>query len=188
MSALNTQTKHINVIIMSQKIDNKLIADITEYLKQTTDTYAMILHDKDTLDDGELKKKHLHIVYERSKRIRLSTELNNLSKQFAINVNAISIEKTKDFVGSVQYLIHKKQPSKYQYDISKIITNIDNDELTNYINMENNSISYEYLSEIISISETLEDIIKAVGLVQYRLYRVIIHDIIKSRDMYIKGL
>ena len=176
---LNTMTKNINVVIMSKSIDLQLMHDIIEDLKQRAEIYAMILHDKDINDNGECKIKHIHIVYELRTRTRLSTELRYLSKKFSINVNAISIEKMNNFVGSVQYLIHKNDSNKYQYRISDIYTNIDPKELNMYIEMENITFSWEYLKEVLAACENVIEIIDMIGLNYYRLYRGVINDIKK---------
>lgn len=176
---LQTMTKNINLIITSNNIDLRLMHDIIEDLKRRTDIYALILHDKDIKDTGERKTKHLHIVYQLSKRTRLGTEIRYLSKQFAININAISIEKMNNFVGSLQYLIHKNEPNKYQYRYSDIYTNIEPKELNLYLEMEVKAFSWEYLKEVLQECENVIEVIDKIGLNYYRLYRGVIADIKK---------
>lgn len=174
---LNTMTKNMNVIITSNKIDLKLIHDLVEDLKKRSDIFALILHDKDLKDTGERKTRHLHIVYQLSNRTRLSTELRYLSNTFSININAISIEKMNNFVGSLQYLIHKNDPSKYQYRYSDIYTNIEPKELNLYLEMEIKCFSWEYLKEVLQECENVVEVIDKIGLNYYRLYRGVIADI-----------
>lgn len=177
MAKLETQTKYINVIIMSKSIDLKLMHDLVEDLKERADTYAMILHDRDIKENGEVKTKHLHIIYELKSRTRLSTEIRYLNKTFAININAITIEVNKSFVGSLQYLIHKNDINKYQYSISDIYTNISADELNMYMEMEGTSFSWEYLKLVLEECDNVVEVIDKIGLNYYRLYRNVINDI-----------
>lgn len=185
---LNTKTKYLNVIITHKNLDNKFIVDLENYLKTNSVTYAFILHDKDINEDGEQKTKHIHIVYEKAERLRLSTEINNICKHLSIKANIISIEKCSNYVGAMQYLIHKNNASKYQYSVDAIITNIDRDELQHTLDMSNKVISFEYLLDIISSSDNIVEIIGVLGLNNYRFYRTIIIDIIRGLNKSIVGV
>lgn len=185
---LNTKTKYINAIITHQNIDKIFIKDLEKYLSNNSVVYSFILHDKDVDDLGEKKTKHVHIVYEKSERLRLSTELNNLCKHLSIKAQLISIEKCTNYVGSMQYLIHKNNASKYQYDANEIITNMDLDELSNTLNMVNQVISFEYLIEVITYCNSIVEVIQVLGLNNYRFYRTIIIDIMKGLQKQIIGI
>lgn len=80
---------------------------------------AYISHDKDIKEDGQPKKKHIHLIlwFDREKSIKaLSKELN-----FPIN----RIKWKADIYGTLQYLIHKNNPEKAQYDYKEIHSDID---------------------------------------------------------------
>ena len=81
--------------------------------------YAYILHDKDKKEDGEPKKKHLHLIlwFDREKSI------NALSKEFGVPVNRIKWKA--DIFGTLQYLVHKNDSNKYQYDEKSIVSDIE---------------------------------------------------------------
>lgn len=85
--------------------------------------YAYALHDKDKTESNEAKKAHTHILlrFEREKSI------NALAKE--LGINSENIQWKENWKGSVQYLIHKNDQSKYQYDKSIIHSNVNIDEL-----------------------------------------------------------
>ena len=82
--------------------------------------YYVILHDKDiNKDTGEFKKAHYHCFigfndYGRYTSDKVKEYYKILTKNI---VNVKSIKK------AVQYLIHKNDKNKYQYEIDEIITN-----------------------------------------------------------------
>lgn len=80
--------------------------------------YAYIKHDSDFKEDGSLKKVHWHflIKFEREKSI------NKVAKQFMLKPN--EIEWKADWNLSIQYLIHKNDSAKAQYNIEDITTNV----------------------------------------------------------------
>lgn len=85
-----------------------------------------MLHDKDLTETKEHKTIHLHAfieLFETSKQPTKTALLNELSNLLEIDKNLISIEKTENDYLGVQYLTHKNDKSKYQYDYSNIKTN-----------------------------------------------------------------
>ena len=79
--------------------------------------FAYCLHDQDVNDDGELKKAHIHWVGTGDAR-KVKTVSNLLG------VAEHDIEICKSFQSQIQYLIHKNDPDKFQYDVDSISTNI----------------------------------------------------------------
>lgn len=91
-------------------------------------TYAYILHDKDLWEEdiqdemtkiiihhkGELKKPHWHIM--------LIFENPRSTEKIAKELDLKHIE-TCNFYAYARYLIHKDNPTKYQYNPKEIITN-----------------------------------------------------------------
>lgn len=75
---------------------------------------AFIYHDKD-----EDKKAHYHLLC----FFPTQHSLSAYAKKFEIEEHNIQIIKNK--VGAIQYLIHKNNPEKYQYDIDSICSNFD---------------------------------------------------------------
>ena len=81
--------------------------------------YAFIFHDKDKDENGELKKRHLH-VFVKSAPLRLSA----YSDKFGIPENMLEIPRS--VYKCARYLIHADQPEKYQYSIDDVVSsNID---------------------------------------------------------------
>lgn len=81
--------------------------------------WAYILHDKDTDDNGELKKPHIHWVGRATPRT-LSVVSNFLG--FPEN----DIEIVKNFDNMVMYLIHLNDIDKFQYSSDDVETNLPN--------------------------------------------------------------
>ena len=78
--------------------------------------YAYISHDKDVKEDGEPKTPHFHlyIYYQNAKT------LNSMCTKF----NGAHIEKPNNREYCIQYLIHRNNTEKYQYDSKEVISNI----------------------------------------------------------------
>lgn len=81
--------------------------------------YAYILHDKDTDDEGEVKKPHYHVCirYKNSRTIKTTANAMGISPNY--------IQRCKNWKASVKYLIHDTKDSrgKFQYDMKDIVTN-----------------------------------------------------------------
>lgn len=97
---------------------------VREQLEQQVgcDIVAMyaILHDKDEHGDGELKDEHMHILV----KVKVPIQLNKIAD--CLGVEPQFIEKIKagryGFANSLAYLIHAKDPDKYQYAPSEVVT------------------------------------------------------------------
>lgn len=82
--------------------------------------YAYIIHDKDTTEDGEIKKEHIHVFME----FENERSIKSIAKE--LNVEEYDVEKIRNKIGAIRYLIHKDNPEKHQYQQEKIVTNIKN--------------------------------------------------------------
>lgn len=75
--------------------------------------YAMILHDKDKLENGETKKEHYHVVIHfKNARSRKAT-----AKELGIEENYIT---GCDLKAQLRYLVHIDDKDKYQYEIDEV--------------------------------------------------------------------
>lgn len=180
--ALSTRTAYLNIIISLKDYSleriNNLKIKLNEYCCERFKLYAFILHDKDVLEDGSTKTPHIHLVgVYNTNRQRLSTILNDLSVHVGVNDLAISIDKMNDINGSIQYLLHRNNPQKYQYDVSQITTSLELDELNLYLQRESNSISTSGLLDIIRNAKSKIDVYESIGLENYRQYRQVINDL-----------
>lgn len=119
------------------------------YIEHDKDTYTEIELDKksdnEDIEVGKPKKKHIHIV--------AHSESNLLLGRAAIKFGVPSnmVERCKSLKGSIQYLIHKNNPEKYQYGIGEIITNDDN--LEHFIRNDNVSDKARKLIDFIYSEE-----------------------------------
>lgn len=183
MATLTTQTGKINVVISLKGVQdfNIYLERLKRYCEEQTQLYAYILHNKDVLENGEIKTPHIHLVaILKNNRQRLSTTLGNIGVALELSVLAISIDKMSDIVGSLQYLIHKNNTEKYQYEEKKIHTNISSGELATYMASDSKSMSIEYLVDVVSKHRSKIEIMRTIGLSYYHLYRNTINDIYKE--------
>lgn len=90
---------------------------------------ATIIHDKDITDNGEPKTIHMHAYIETNEKHTKKQFIDILSELLQIDKQKISVDGTKSNVLMLQYLTHKNQPNKAQYEVDRIITN--NKELLN---------------------------------------------------------
>lgn len=82
----------------------------------SADIYALILHDKDIIEEtGELKKPHYHLVIE-YKNAHYFTAITKIFE-------GAHIEPCNNKVASYQYLIHQNNKEKYQYSQTDIQSN-----------------------------------------------------------------
>jgi hypothetical protein len=107
--------------------------DIIEFIKQVEQCpqYAWIIHDKDiNHETGELIEKHVHayVEFPNPRSFKSVAEL--------LNVPENQVQKVIDKNGILQYLIHKNQPEKYQYDFNDITSNFDLEPF--FMNKSNN--------------------------------------------------
>lgn len=95
---------------------------IEEYCRDNHIKFAYILHDKDINDDGTKKKLHWHfdVFFEQVRSIK------KVSEEYKVPLNLI--EWKADKIGTIQYLVHRNHPLKYQYQVSNIVSNMDIDK------------------------------------------------------------
>ncbi len=149
--------------------------------------YYSIVHDKDILESGELKGLHIHLITTFNSRIRLKTALNRICNAFKIDdVNAVSIKPVHDFTLCIQYLIHKNNPEKFQYDLRFIYTNAE-EELASQLLI--NACSLEYDGDLFTLclnAENKIDVLKKIGFAKYSAYAKAIDLMFLERDKYRK--
>lgn len=104
------RSKVFNLVLYDEDETHKLAI---EKIKKSYD-YAIILHDKDVNDEGELKKPHYHIVL-RFQNAKWNTAL---AKELDITENYL--EESRSFKKSLLYLIHFYDEDKYQYPIDEV--------------------------------------------------------------------
>lgn len=139
--------------------------------------YYGILHDKDYNSSGELKHWHYHLLIVYKNKIEKMELLENLSKLFDINQNAISIQDMLSFKACIKYLIHQGLEDKTLYSECEIITN---DLLTCHRVLNDIVIDYEYIKNAVLVSEGNINILLSeyFTLQEYKSYRIIINDLV----------
>lgn len=88
-----------------------------EYIKLNYD-YASIVHDKDTNEQGEVKKSHTHVVISMP-NAKWNTAL---AKELGITENYI--ERCRCLENALEYLIHFNDDSKHQYTLEQVKGNL----------------------------------------------------------------
>ena len=112
----NADKKSTNPAEELALLQNTLLTDIFSFV-------ATIIHDKDLTDNGEPKTIHAHAYIETNEKHTKKQFLDMLTDLLKIDRQRISVDGTKSNVLMLQYLIHKNQPNKEQYEVDRIITN-----------------------------------------------------------------
>lgn len=89
-------------------------------LKQLGYKYAMICHDKDLNENGEIKKAHWHIVVMCEKREWQAS----FAKRLGLEMRFVQHPLASEPNGALRYLTHIDNPEKVQYQCENIETNI----------------------------------------------------------------
>lgn len=124
-----------------------------EFITKNYD-YAMICHDRDTDEDGVVKKAHYHII------LKFPNQKWNTALASELNITENYIENCKNLKNSLLYLIHFYDKDKFQYDIKDVCGNLKK-RLITYINNEDKSESEKVL-------EIFEEIDKIEGFIYIR--------------------
>lgn len=179
MINLNSQRREFAIVISDITRCDYTFNDFVRWLNNSGFRYYYIVHDKDVNDNGEPTLVHIHLVLTGLKRWRVKQLLNDLADSLWTNVENIQIDEVKNLTASVQYLIHKNDTSKYQYDASSIKTN----DLVNLTPMlletiQTCSVTTQRLSDMI-LKEDLSrlELIHAIGIGSYQHFRSVINDL-----------
>lgn len=95
----------------------KLFVNLESMSDERCTFFVSPLHDKDTFDDGTLKKPHYHIqaYYKDAKSV-------NVGKKFGKLMNFVGCEVLRSARGYARYLCHLDNPEKYQYCVDDVKT------------------------------------------------------------------
>lgn len=129
-----------------------------EFIKKNYD-YAMICHNLDTDENGELKKEHYHVVI-RFKNAKWNTAL---AEELGITENYI--EESRSLKRSLLYLIHYYDENKYQYKIDDVSGTLKS-RLKEFILNETKTES-EKVVEIFDMIDSTHNIIEFSGFVRH---------------------
>ena len=131
----------VAVIYPDDKNYNRYIDNIMKYYTEVT----YILHDKDTDENGELKKPHTHILFKVGKNPR---NIKSIAEESEIPIQYIE-GCNKD--NMLLYFIHYKKENKHRYSINEV-----KGELRNYMTklLQDNKSDEEIMSNILLLIET----------------------------------
>lgn len=87
--------------------------------------YAYILHDKDVLDNGEIKGSHFHVVLCAENAKSSNNWIEHFSTLLGIDRDCVSVEMQQSEKRCLRYLLHLDDGAKHQYDRSEVVTNMD---------------------------------------------------------------
>lgn len=144
--------------------------------------WAFIKHDKDVDDDGDVKRPHYHLVLLCNSSYTKDRILSELSKNLVKNRAVVSVRSYNDIYQAVQYLLHRNDADKHQYD-SKDIVSSSSGETAVYLIGEF-TLTIEKLVDIVRHSNSIKEIYTTIGLKNAKLYHWIIKDLVKEYEIY----
>lgn len=104
--------------------ESYICEEVLGLLDSTFKEWAYVLHDKDTDDEGNLKKPHIHWIGKRASPVPISTISNSLGVPYN------SVVFCNRWKQSARYLIHLDSPDKEAYLPSDIVSNF---EISKYL-------------------------------------------------------
>lgn len=186
IKTLTQQTKSVFIVInfpCKNGLYNLKAYNLKEFaddLSRCSFLYAFIVHDKDINDNGELKTVHIHLSLISDKRHQLKYYLYLISDLLGVNENLISVKPSNSDAGDLQYLVHKNNPDKYQYDSKDIIHNYSKDVFDDLMTRKIvNSIGAKELINLCRQYNKLE-LIEILGPARYSVLSKTINDIYKE--------
>lgn len=179
MANITRTAKKITGVIQN-KNKNIDINSLEKWLAENCIDYSYIVHDKDVDENGDLKNNHIHVVFTLKKaKIRLSTTINNLSNTLICSPFAISLDKADNYPLCLQYLIHRNNPDKYQYDLKDVISNLPFEELSMVLTETSDIINFDVLKTVcVESCGSKLYIMEKIGVGYYSKYRNVISDIL----------
>lgn len=187
--ALSTRTKFISGFVSlasfkSTEGQRECMEKMASWCGAECENYALIMHDLDTKlnEDGEVVRKteHFHFVCVLNSAVRISTFIHRVADACGVPSLAVTADKCSSIESSVQYLIHKNDADKHQYQESDIVRAWDDGDWRVLMESEPNQVSFDYFYRVCSQATSICDVIKAVGISKYHAYRNTIQDIYKS--------
>lgn len=184
---LTTRTKNICGFVTFKDYElfevEEFSDEFVRFFKSCASMYALNTHMLDVNELGELESPHIHYVAILNKVTRLSTVLNSISKALGVNTFAVTIDKCDTLNGAIRYLCHVDDFDKVQYCAYLVKTSMAFDELRAIFNADNqSSLTSDRLLEIIDNATSKRDILKEIGVYQYRNLRGVINDLWQERE------
>lgn len=83
---------------------------------------ATIIHDKDTTENGEMRRPHLHAFFELVQPMTQGQCLKWLETALKCDKMQLSLKGSSNAYLMVQYLVHKNHPAKAQYSTENVLS------------------------------------------------------------------
>lgn len=169
---MTTDPKHksniFGLVINGQKENSNPCEELEQIQKKLLEQFpfvATIIHDKDITDNGETKRTHLHAYIELPQKSTIKGLLEELTNLLGIRAEQISIDPTNNEYLLIQYLTHKNQPSKTQYNFENIKTN-DTEKLGFFYNKTYTSKEEEerLIQSSVINSKSFIELVQKIGL------------------------
>lgn len=180
---LNKESKKFACVLQLSKERPELFSELSSLLPSLDDleNFAFIKHDK------EDKLPHVHLVLTFAKRKRGQRVLNMLSQSLSLSFSdSLSVEVAEDLGACVQYLIHKNDPDKFQYDASLIVTNFSKEVLSSLLESAASLDAYALRDICIAKEGDLIEIAQEIGLQAFSRHRYLIEFIISKYHLGFK--
>lgn len=181
---MNTKSKLFTLVVEEfDKANNKHISwkDIKSYLDKEdyVNYYAFILHNKDFDENGEQKRAHFHIVLETIRPYAKSSVLTDIVKELCCAREVVSVRAYDSCKLAVQYLVHKNDEDKAQYDILDVLSS-DETRTIDYIDndIESDDLDIKDLCEICKNAKNIVEVYRVIGLANAKKYRWVIVDLL----------
>ena len=97
--------------------DNEIHCQAVEKIKQSYD-YAIVLHNRDVNENGEVKREHWHVV------LRFNHPVWSSAICKELQIEEKFIENVKRIDNAIQYLIHYNDSDKAQYTVDEVQGNL----------------------------------------------------------------
>lgn len=158
---------------------------LVSWALENCNVYAYILHDLDITEDGVAKRPHVHMYCEFKSCKRVLTHLNSLATWLGYNTNQVSAQvASSNPAGFFQYLIHKNNPEKHQYEANEIISNLEAGEVAAYLDADAGNCSVTFFFSVCQKSRSMTEVIQTLGLDTYLKYRYAIKEIWEDTRKY----
>ena len=148
--------------------------------------FASAIHDQDTHEDGTPKVIHLHIEIETFEKYTNLTFLKDFCNTLGVDKGLVSLNGSNNLFLLVQYLRHKNDPKKHQYEDSAIITS--NRELYENLYNADYESKADILKRALKTSQTLDDFIEVLGVEDANKYRNLFKDLKIEQGADLKGI
>lgn len=174
-------------------VPKELIALTLEKNLSIINRSAIIYHDKDVKEDGSLKTPHSHVYikFNDKKSIKQVRELFACKDEYGNDISTLS-QVVKNDTLALQYLVHKNDPKKTQYDTADVVTfNLDYDDyysidVERCIKTEDNSATI--VNEMLN-GRSIMDLVHMFGkdfVYHINQYKKVVEMIKEERDLAVK--